>query len=63
MAWLVEIMSNRIFMVSTVDVVEMALESVHKSTFCLSNILDFANFASDHVVYQIAAFTIYSYFG
>ena len=62
MVWLVEMMSNRVFMVSTVEVVEMALESVHKSTFCLSYILDFTDFASD-TVYQITAFAIYSYFG
>ena len=46
---LVEIMSNSVFEVFTIEVVDMALKPLHKSMFCLSNILDFACFASDAV--------------
>ena len=48
-AKLVEMVSNRIFEVFTRYVVEMSLESIHKSTFCLSNVLDFTDFACDTV--------------
>ena len=45
---LVEVMSNHIFKILTVDIVEMALKTVHESTSGLSNIYLIC-FASDTV--------------
>ena len=48
-AWLVEVISNGVLQILVVDIIEMALETVHKSTFCLSNILDLADFTGNAV--------------
>ena len=47
--WLVEVLTNCIFSVFGGYVVEMALKSVHESTFGLSNILYLASFTGDTI--------------
>ena len=57
-SWHVEMMSNSIPPVVAVDVVEMALEAVHQTSFRLAYVLYMTYFACD-AVYEITAFTVY----
>ena len=54
----IEVVAHRVLSVFGIDVIKVALESVHESSFCLSNILDQTCFACD-AVYEVTALAIH----
>ena len=58
MPWHVEVMPNSILLIVCFYVVQVALETVHQSSFSLAYVLHLALGAGD-AVYEVAAFTVY----